>query len=853
MRDDLLAVAAQDVDAEDGLKPWTPPLRIGSTRRFPLLIRPNRHILYNFSRFVALISGTRLGAYEVVSMLGEGGMGEVYRARDIRLKRDVALKILPDAFAADSDRVARFQREAELLATLNHPSIAGIYGLEQADGTRALVLELVEGPTLANRIANGPIPLDEALPIARQIAEALDAAHERGVVHRDLKPANIKVRPDGAVKVLDFGLAKALEPTTISGGDVTASPTITSPALTRMGAILGTASYMSPEQARGHAADKRSDVWAFGCVLFEMLTGRRLFEGATVSDTLASVLKTDPDWTRLPAETPTSIRRLLRRSLEKDRTRRLDSASAARLEIDDALAAPTAESLPVVMPHRMRALAMGLALIGSGALVAALISWGLTPRAPADPAIRLSVNLEPGVHLGEAAREALFQQRPGLTAFALSPDGRQLVYVGHDGKTSQLYVRNLDRDRAVAIAGTTGAQNPFFSPDGRDVGFFIAATERRDAYGTIIGASVNANGAIRRVAIAGGPVRTVEISGPAATVFPSATWSADDTILLWGWEGIYRVPAGGGTIERLIAARGVRFPELLPGGRAIVFNVSDPQGGRDVAVEALDTHERTVLVRGGTFPRFVTSGHLVFARGGKLMAVRFDPVTRTTSGDPVVVGEDVMLSERGVAYFRENGSAQFALSRSGNLAYVPGSVYTAQKHALTLVDRKGAATPLPLVPASMYGATISPDGKRIAWAQGSPPKMAIWLLDLERGVARRLTEEGRYLTPVWSPDGTRLATHARGDDGSPVLAVVDVDRGGAPQQRRLDATEVGRPGLLGSDQPCVPAADRRGCARPARDAGDGRAIASTAAVRVVDADAVRGLLERREMDVVFGE
>jgi serine/threonine protein kinase/Tol biopolymer transport system component len=737
-----------------------------------------------------LTAGAHVGPYEILAALGAGGMGEVYCARDTKLRRNVALKILPVVFALDSDRLARFRREAHVLASLNHPNIAAIHGFEDSSNPPALVLELVEGPTLADRIAEGPLPVEEVISIARQICDALEAAHEQGIVHRDLKPANIKVRRDGAVKVLDFGLAKALEPTTIGNGDVTASPTITSPALTRMGVILGTASYMSPEQARGRAADKRSDIWAFGCVLFEMLTGRRLFEGATVSDTLASVLKADPDWTRLPAETPTSIHRLRRRSLEKDRTRRLDSASAARLEIDDALAAPVTDSLPVVTPHRMRALPMALALISCGAL-GALISWGLTPRAPAaDPATRLSVNLEPGVHLGEAARGALYQQRPGLTAVALSPDGRQLVYVGHDGKTSQLYVRHLDRDGAVAIAGTTGAQSPFFSPDGREVGFFIAGPERSDAYGAIIGAGVDANGAIRRVAIAGGPVRTVEISGTAPSlVFPSATWSADDTILLSGEGGIYRVPASGGTIERLIAARGVRFPELLPGGRAILFNAVGPEAAPslpDIAVETLDTHDRTVLIRGGTFPRFVTSGHLVFARGGKLMAVRFDPVTRTTSGDPVVVGEDVMLSEGGGTYFRENGTAQFAVSRSGNLAYLPGGVYAAPKRALTLVNRKGAATPLPISPANIYGATISPDGKRIAWAQASSlPKTAIWLLDLERGVSRRLIEGVMYLTPVWSPDGTRLAARSRADDGSPVLTVVDVDRGGAPQQRSL--------------------------------------------------------------------
>lgn len=441
---------------------------------------------------------------------------------------------------------------------------------------------------------------------------------------------------------------------------------------------------------------------------------------------------------------------------------------------------------------------MGLALIGSGALIAVLVMWVMTQaRAPEGrPPARLSVNLEPGVHLGEASRETLFQQRPGLTAFALSPDGRLLVYVGHNGKASQLYVRQLDQDRAVPIAGTTGAQSPFFSPDGREVGFFTVASDpilrAEDDEGTIIGRDVNAKGAIRRVPPAGGSVRTVEISGPAPRVFPSASWSADDTLQLSGPDGIYRLPAGGGAVEQLIPpAPGapVRFPELLPGGGAILFNILNPGSGpslADIAVETLETHERTLLVRGGSFPRVVASGHLVFARGGKLLAVPFDAATRTTRGDPVVVGEDVMQSDEGRAYFRNNGTGQFAVSRSGDLAYVPGGVYSQTTDVLMWVDRTGAAVPLPLSAARMQAATISPDGKRIAWTQGQQAATAIWLFDVERGLSRRLTEEGGYLSPVWSPDGTRLAAVTRDDDGSPVLAVIDVDRGGAPQRLRLD-------------------------------------------------------------------
>jgi serine/threonine-protein kinase len=746
---------------------------------------------------MALPTGARIGTYDIVALIGAGGMGEVYRARDVRLDRDVAIKVLPESFAQAPDRLARFAREAKTLAAVNHSNIATIHGFEEWNGVQALVMELVEGKTLADRIAEGPVPIDEALAIARQIAEALEAAHDNGVIHRDLKPANVKITPDDKVKVLDFGLAKAIERASGPSPIVSQSPTITTPAmLSGAGMILGTAAYMSPEQAKAKAADRRSDLWAFGCVLFEMLTGRRAFQGEDVGDIMAAVLRGEPDWTALPAEVPPAIRRLLRRCLEKDRRRRLDSAAVARLEIDDAHTLTPESS--AAWSGRKRLL-ISVALAGGGALVAGVVAWMMMAGAPATaPPTRLSLNVEPGLHLGEAPSEALFQQRPGLMAFALSPDGRQLVYVGHDGRNSLLYVRHLDQDKAVPLAGTTGAQSPFFSPDGREIAFFVVprdpALRDRDDDGAIIGREISAAGAIRRVSLDGGVVRTVEIPGAAPRVFPSATWSADDTLLMSGPEGIHRVPARGGGVERLVAASpGVRlrFPQLLPDGRAILFNVLSPASAPslgDIVAETLDTHERTVVVRGGVSPRLVASGHLVFVRSGKVMAVPFDAKSLTARGDPAVVIEDVMQSEEGRAYFRANGTGQFAISRSGDLAYVTGGVYAPTKDILVWVDRFGRAVPLPIPPATIGGATISPDGGSIAWAQGPVGQLAIWLFDVKRGVARRLTEEGRgYSSPVWNRDGTRLAAAARDDKDLPVLAIIDVDGGGVSQSVRFDA------------------------------------------------------------------
>jgi serine/threonine protein kinase len=415
---------------------------------------------------LALAPGTRLGVYEVTAQIGEGGMGQVYQARDTKLHRDVALKILPDAFARDPDRLARFTREAQTLASLNHPNIAQIHGFEESGNVRALVMELVEGEDLSQRIARGAIPITEALSTAKQIAEALEAAHEQGVIHRDLKPANIKVREDGTVKVLDFGLAKAMEPTGARSSNVSESPTITTPAMTQAGMILGSAAYMSPEQAKGRAADRRSDVWAFGVVLYEMLTGQRAFKGEDVSDTLAFILTREPDWTALPADTPPLIRRLLRRCLEKERKRRLDSAADARLEIEEAMTASSAveaaaaQSEPAPRSAWSRALTWTLAAstLGLAIALALLLAPWRASRGVERPLVRLDVDLGADVSLPASAPEG--------ASVIISPDSTRIVYVSASSGPARLVTRRLDQPRTTDLQGTEDASGPFFSPTG---------------------------------------------------------------------------------------------------------------------------------------------------------------------------------------------------------------------------------------------------------------------------------------------------------------------------------------------------------------------------------------------------
>ena len=669
-------------------------------------------------------------------------MGEVYRARDTKLNRDVAIKVLPDSFANDAERLARFTREAQTLASLNHPNIAQIHGLEESNGVRALVMELVEGEDLSQRIARGPISIDEALPIAKQIAEALEAAHEQGIIHRDLKPANIKVRPDGTVKVLDFGLAKALGPELGSAAPnhLSQSPTVTSPAMmTGVGRILGTAAYMSPEQARGKAADRRSDIWAFGCVLYEMLTGERAFAGDEVSDTLAFVLTRDPDLMRLPSGTPAQIRGLLRRCLDKDRKRRLDSGAAARLEIDDALASPAHEApmhavpAPRVALWRKATPAAAVVIVG---LTAAYGAWTMKP-APPRVVTRLVITLTEGDQFTNANSHLV----------ALSPNGAQLVYAANN----RLYLRALDQLDAAPIAGVEGAgpysaRSPFFSPDGQWIGFWQ-------------------EGQLKKVSLSGGaPVPLGAIGGPFG-----ATWAADNTILIGqGPEGIWRVSGNGGTPKQIIkVAVGERAhgPQLMPDGRTVLFTlVPAPTEGwneAQIVVQSLDSGARKTLT-GGTDGRYLTTGHLVYALRGTLLAVRFDRTSLSTIGGPVQLVQGVQLAAGGPTGGggRITGAAHFAVSSDGTLVYVPlTSTTAAPRSTLVWVDRQGREEAIATAPPRLYVyPRLAPDGTRLALdIQDDNEGRDIWVWDFSRGTLTPLTF-GQTINrlPLWTPDGDRI-------------------------------------------------------------------------------------------------
>src|SRR5262245_7949227 len=576
-------------------------------------------------------------------------MGEVYCARDTKLGRDVAIKVLPEALAQDPERLARFEREAKTLASLNHPNIAHIYGLQESDGTEALVMELVEGPTLADRIALGPIPVDDALPIAKQIAEALEAAHEQGIIHRDLKPANVKLRPDGTVKVLDFGLAKAIEPAS-TPLDASQSPTITSPAMTGSGVILGTAAYMSPEQARGKVVDKRTDIWALGAVLFETLTGRQIYEGETVTDTLAQVITLLPRWDLLPPATPAAIRRILGRCLEKDPRGRFQAAGDVRIEIEEYLASPGGQAAERVRwsSHSAQLWPWGVAV--ALAILLVLSIWRpWIPLSAAPPPMRLDVRLGAGEQL-------IVNEGDDGALPVLSPDGQMLVYAGTSDSVRRLYVRPLDSLESRALSGTEAARHHFFSPDGRWIAFFAA-------------------GMLKKVAVTGGapvPIASAQVAARGGT------WGPDDTIVFTPTPdtGLYRVAAAGGTpveITKLAEKeRTHRWPWFLPDGSAVIFIRQDQDAAYDDGViEAvrLDTGERKILIRGGTFPRYLASGHLVYVRGNTLFAVPFDAKRLEVQGNPQPVLSGV-LSSGGVGSRVGNGASQIAFSSNGTVVYI---------------------------------------------------------------------------------------------------------------------------------------------------------------------------------------
>jgi serine/threonine protein kinase/Tol biopolymer transport system component len=688
--------------------------------------------------------GTRFGPYEVTSILGAGGMGEVYRARDGRLDRDVALKVLPPALTVDPERLARFKREAQVLASLNHPNIAAIYGLEEGRPSgselpvEALVLELVEGPTLAERIAQGPLPLDEARAIGMQIAGALEAAHERGIVHRDLKPANVKVRPDGTVKVLDFGLAKAWEPPSSDHIEVSASPTLASPAMTGAGIILGTAAYMSPEQARGAPVDKRTDVWAFGCVLFEMLAGRHVFDGVgTVSDAIAAVLRSEPDWQALPENTPPYIRSLLKRCLEKDPRRRLRDIGDAGLlladssEIHETASAEPRESPPPPAASRWpkwTAVAGWTVAVILAIVNAAWMAGGFRSVPPSSAApLRLALPL---------ASEAIATNANLLLSFAISSDGTRFVYGGRDNTGSSLYLQDLVTGELKRLAETADAYFPAFSPDGRAVGFMS---------GSGIKVLPLDSGLPRDIA-------RIDANAPQT----HWAWSGSDHIVVAGPGGLLRVPVKGGSPELLAkpapgeALFSRAFP--LPGG-AYLVSVRATLGTDDrsrVAVVVPGEAERLVIAERGGSPTFVAGdepsfGHVVYADSGRLMAVPFDAARRIVKGGAVPIVENVAM--------RGNGDlADYTVSSTGTLVFREGSL-----HELVSIDRgSGAVRPLSANLRRFALPRLSPDGKRLAMEiQDSPHQ--IWMLDIERDVLVPLTTESTGSHNfTWAPDGSSI-------------------------------------------------------------------------------------------------
>ena len=657
-------------------------------------------------------------------------MGKVYQARDTKLDRDVALKVLPEAFTSDPERLARFEREAKVLASLNHPNIGAIHGLEESGGVKALVLELIEGPTLADRIARGPIPIDEALPIAKQIAEALEAAHEAGVIHRDLKPANIKVREDGTVKVLDFGLAKAFQPAA-SDPNLSLSPTVSlTAAATQMGMVIGTAAYMAPEQAKGKVVDKRADVWAFGAVVYEMLTGKRAFAGEDVSDTLAAVLRAEVDWSRVPSTLSPGLRVFLVQCLQRDPRQRIPDIAAMRLALDGVFEtvrgrASAAVSVPGSAHRAQRVLpwAAGVALAG----LAAVAAWNLKP---AEPRLMVrSVNTLPeGQRFDAGNRHSL----------AIAPDGRHFVY----GVSGGLYLRALNTLETTSLVSTQRVPlSPVFSPDGQSVAY-------------------HEGGQLMRVSITGGsPVALASVSTPSGM-----SWERDGTILYGQSDGVWVVSDDGGEPERLVALEEdaetlVHSPQRLPGGDWILFSRAHLSTGSlssaasEILVASAVSGEQRVVRVGGADPRYLATGHLVYADEGVLYAVPFDVDRLEVTGGPVPVVEGV---RQGI---RIQGAAQFDISAAGHLVFVPGAAGGFNPDfTLAVADRTGAMTRLDVPPGPFVHVRASPDGTHLALDSDDGDEAVVWIYELGGASAvRRLTFGGRNQFPVWSPDGQRVA------------------------------------------------------------------------------------------------
>ena len=681
-------------------------------------------------------------------------MGEVYRARDVRLNRDVALKVLPDAFSLDTDRLARFKREAQVLASLNHPNIAVIHGLEELDssppshgggeaerntpGMLALVLEHVDGPTLADRIAQGPIAIDEMVSIAGQIADALEAAHEQGIIHRDLKPANIKIRPDGVVKLLDFGLAKAIEPVASVAGPME-SPTITSPAATQLGIILGTAAYMSPEQARGHAVDRGADIWAFGCVLFEMLTATRAFPGTETTETVAAILRDEPEWPRLPAETPDSIRRMLRRCLVKNRKRRLADIRDARLDIDDARSETPAKRLVVPERHIWRErLAWGGAVALAALVAAAAMLRGRSEPFPVHMETRVEINTPPTTD---------------PTSLAISPDGEKIVFVALSDGLPRLWLRQLSTGVARPLRGTEGAAHPFWSPDSRSIGFFTSEK-------------------LFRIDVDSGAPRSIA----SAAVAAGGTWSHNGVILFTPVPDapVMRVSAEGSASSflpgtQMDAQPGQRFPQFLPDGRHFLYYVAESRG---VFLGEIDRPERRRLFDADAAAVFAPPGDVLFARNGTLFSQPFDPQRLELTGEPTPLAEGITVDRRGVA--------ALSASATGSILYRVGAMQGLRR--LKWLDRAGkelstVGEPDASLPVNL---SLAPDGRRVALNRSTEGgNTDIWLLDLGRAVLSRFTfDPTPEIVPIWSPDGRRVVYSKVSFEGRFALYQKPTDKAG---------------------------------------------------------------------------
>jgi serine/threonine-protein kinase len=686
---------------------------------------------------MVLTIGTQLGSLEITALLGEGGMGEVYRARDLKLKRDVAIKILPEDFACDTDRISRFQREAEVLASLNHPNIAGIYDFEEASGLRYLILELVEGETLAERLRRGLIPASEALKIAQQIVDALEAAHEKGIIHRDLKPANVKVTPEGKIKVLDFGLAKAME---VEPGNPNRSnsPTLSNLA-TNAGIILGTAAYMSPEQANGFPADRRSDIFSLGVVLYEMFTGRQPFQGRTISEIIASVLVKEPDWTAMPSNLNPRVHELVRRCLQKDTKARWQAVGDIRLEIESLLTGHAVAPQATVQAHpglkrSIPVLAIAIVL----AAIAAVTAWNLKPMPPAGIVTRFPIVLpEEQVFTGQSRH-----------IVAISPEGARLVYLANN----QLYLRQMSEMEARPVAGASGVSSPFFSPDGQWIGFWSSQ-----------------DSALKKIAITGGaPITICKTNNPWGV-----SWEGNEIVFSDPSKGIQRVSANGGEPEVLVKSNPPELPsdpQLLDHGKTLLFTLANATGSVDrwdqgqIVLQSLSSGEKKTIIRGGSDGRYVPTGHIIYALGGNILAVPVDLKRREVKGATVPVIEGVMRTSGG-----STGAAQLAFAASGALVYIPGIAgNTSARTTLALADLTGKMQPLPLPPGAYFYPRLSPDGKQLVVETDDGKDQIVSVYDMSAGATlRRLTFGGKNQFPIWSNDGKHIiyTSDREGDNG----------------------------------------------------------------------------------------